>query len=860
MQTPTATYRIQLHAGFTFKDLDAILEYLHGLGISTIYASPLTQSFRGSTHGYDTINPLVIDPDIGTEKEWEALTKRLRSYGMNWLQDIVPNHMAFHSSNPWLYDVLKNGQNSPFHDFFDIDWEHPDPELHHRLMAPFLGDSLSACLEKGEIKLEPAADDQATAPDDPATQSNNQNFVLRYHDNVYPVDPSTLEPTATPFPPASLPSPAELVARQHYALTDSRLAATKINYRRFFTVNSLICLRMEDEKVFAKYHERLHAWYEKGLVQGLRIDHIDGLADPGAYTQRLKQLFGADCYIVAEKILQADEPLPAGWSLEGTSGYEFLFLVNQLLADQQGSRKLLAFYRQLVPATPHFEEIQITKKYDFLKTHMAGELDNLVRQLIGGFHFHQMRPDQAILKEALALLMACFPVYRVYPGENPLAGAEKSILESAFLKARQKDPTLTEAFTILQGLFETRSEGQNNPIARAFRTRLMQFTGPLAAKGIEDTAFYTFDPLISHNEVGDTPGIQGIGTEAFHERMSRRQSTLPLSLNATSTHDTKRGEDARIRLDLLTSIPDEWMAAVRTWQALNRRLIKEDQERQAPTLNDEYFIYQSLLGGLPPELAITDEFRDRFSQFLLKALREAKAETNWDTPDESYEENCLGFASALLKENSPFLQHFLPFADKIIQNAAIYSLSQLLIKLTAPGIPDIYQGAECWDLNFVDPDNRRPVDYDYRKALLKNIREHEKKGIPALFKFLSSQRATGAEKMFVIQKTLAYRNKHSKLFTEGEYLPLKTGPRVVAYLRRHEKDWLLVCVPLISMVEEKGRVMYIPSLDLPSLDLPASAPVNWKNEFTGETFQEGGPHLSKNLFAAFPVILLSGIT
>lgn len=860
MQIPSSTYRIQLHAGFNFADLEAILDYLHELGISTVYASPITRSVKGSMHGYDGTDPLTINPEIGTEEELARLAGILERYRMSWLQDIVPNHMAFADSNAWLTDVLEKGQDSEFYRFFDIDWDHPDALLNGRLMAPFLGDSTEACLQKGEIRLE----------------FTDKGFHFRYYESLYPVNAgsnSWIKQMWSGCPPEWPETPltteqalqavaffnqrpqllGELLELQHYALTPSCLAAVKIDYRRFFTVNSLICLRMEDEKVFSAFHESILSWYKKGYIQGLRIDHIDGLADPSEYFRRLKQFFGEDCYIVAEKILQADESLPADWSLEGTTGYEFLFLVNQLMTAQEGGRKILDFYKKLAPATSRYEDIQFEKKYDFLKKHMGGELDNLVDRLKNTRASRVGSDGRDQLKEAIAVLMASFPVYRVYPGDGPLPDDSRHIVEAAFARARQKAPSLQTVLNSLQEIVEGRGDHQRDHENLSFRIRLMQFTGPLAAKGIEDTAFYTYDTLLSHNEVGDTPGMNGIGIEDFHRKMLQRQASLPLSMNATATHDTKRGEDSRVRLNLLSALPEEWTAAVTRWRKINHSLVRPVNGRDAPTPNDEYFIYQSLLGGIPVELVITDGFRGRFRQYLIKALREAKTETNWEEPDEQYEKSCLDFADALLMHNSPFLKDFLPFAGRIIQKASIYSLSQLLIKLTAPGIPDIYQGTELWDLSFVDPDNRRPVNYDHRKYLLRELNNAARKGIPALLTFLAANKGSGVEKLFVIQKTLAYRREHPLVFIRGEYLPVRTHPNWIAYLRRHERDWLLVIVPLIRKEWDNVK-----SIGILSLDLPPQAPTRWRNEFTGHVFQEETLPMSAETFAGFPVMLLSG--
>jgi (1->4)-alpha-D-glucan 1-alpha-D-glucosylmutase len=856
MQPPSATYRVQLHAGFTFADLESILKYLHELGISTIYASPITKSVKGSMHGYDVTDPLTINPEIGKEEDLARLAGMLKERQMSWLQDIVPNHMAYTASNPWLLDVLKKGKDSEFHRFFDIDWNHPDPLLNGKLMAPFLGESAEACLQKGEIRLEFA----------------DNGFNFRYSDSLYPVSAESAATVVTAATAATLFNEqpqllGDLLGMQHYVLTHSRLAATKIDYRRFFTVNSLICLRMEEENVFSTFHETILSWYKKGYIHGLRIDHIDGLADPSRYIRRLKKLFGEDCYIVAEKILQADESLPADWQLEGTTGYEFLFLVNQLMTEKEGGRKIVDFYKELVPATPSYEQIQFAKKYDFLKTQMNGELDNLVVSLkktrVAGIE----SAGTEKLKEALAILMASFPTYRVYPDAGLLPETSRQVVEIAFARARKKDASLQTVLNSLQEIVEGTAQQRTSEVL-PFRIRLMQFTGPLAAKGIEDTAFYTYDPLLSHNEVGDTPAINGIGIEEFHQKMQQRQATLPLSLNATATHDTKRGEDSRIRLNLLSAFPEEWIAAVGRWRRINQSLIVQTDGQNAPTPNDEYFIYQSLLGGIPTNLFITDGFRERFCNYLIKALREAKTETNWEQPDERYEKSCLDFANALLMDHSAFLKDFLPFAARVIQQGSVYSLSQLLIKLTAPGIPDIYQGTELWDLSFVDPDNRRPVNYDHRKQLLRTLNSAASRGIPALMAFLEANKESGVEKLFVIQKTLAYRRDHPLVFIKGDYLPIRTHPHWIAYLRRHESDWLLVIVPLIRKEWDNVK-----SIGILTLDLPPQAPTRWKNEFTGHVSQEKTKPMetmsmetipmetmpmSAETFAGFPVVLLSG--
>ena len=785
----TSTYRVQLHRDFNFKKLKGLLEYLHELGISTLYASPITRAIKGSQHGYDVTDPGSVSPEIGTGQEMDDISRLLKKYKMTWVQDIVPNHMAFETSNPWVRDVLEKGRESGYYSFFDIE---PDPSdlLGNKLMLPFLGNTLTECLRRKEIKLDLLGG----------------RFIIRYFQQEYPVSASSEEwiRTIRPDSPAEQITsffnerPAilqELLDQQHYVLTHNHLAASYINYRRFFTINSLICLRMEDEKVFEAYHQQIRCWYDKGLIQGLRLDHIDGLAAPRQYVQRLRQSFGEDCYIVAEKILAAEELLPADWPLQGTTGYEFLGMTSQLLTDPDGFRQLKYFYREkIVPDMPEYKDLVFEKKDHYLLTHMGGELDNLVHRASPSL----LEADRAGFRNALAIFMSSFPVYRLY-------------LESG----------------------------------SPFLSRLMQFTGPLAAKGVEDTVFYVYNPLIGRNEVGDTPFVDGLTSSEFHQKMIVRRQQTPLSMNAGTTHDTKRGEDSRIRLCWLSSIPDEWIATVTRWREMNKRI--------APLPNDEYFIYQSLIGGFPPDMVLTGQFRTRFHNMLTKALREAKTTTDWDNPDEAYEKKCHDFVDVLLDTAKPFMEDFFPFVFKCIKQGARYSLSQLLLRLTAPGIPDIYQGSECWDLSFVDPDNRSPVDYTLRIQLLEQIQQAEKEGYSAVLELVSEHDRRGAGKLYTIYKTLAYRNAWPEVFTAGDYIPIDIPGAHLAYIRREGRRWALVVVPLIRIVD--NLVEQLP------ITLPAGAPARWINVFTGDVFQAEGLRVDlRGALDKFPIALLTAST
>ncbi len=568
--------------------------------------------------------------------------------------------------------------------------------------------------------------------------------------------------------------------------------------------------------------------------------------------------------MVAEKILTEEEAMPPDWPLQGSTGYDFLAAASQLLTDADGSRELLAFYREHVIRHPAYETIVFERKLDFLLRYMGGELDNLMDLLISLPNLRAATQDKGRLKEALAIWMAAFPAYRAYPDADGGSPGDNRLYITALGRARDRQPDLLPEFNFLAGLYDYNANhvtdhGDVNRKSAgiccgqqrlAFLSRLMQFTGPLAAKGIEDTSFYVYNPYIAHCEVGDTPRIAGIDTQAFHRRMQQRLATQRYSLNATTTHDTKRGEDSRIRLSVLGILPQEWISAVGRWRELHRSHIAVVKGRPAPSPNDEYLIYQALLGGFPEDGIVTDEFRERFSGYLTKALREAKAETNYDAPDEGYEKQCQDFAAALLAPDSLFLEDFVPFVFAIIRLSAVYSLSQLLLKTTAPGIPDIYQGAELWETSFVDPDNRRPVDFRLRATLLQEIKKAAAEGKEALLSFLHSHQQQGAGKLFTLHRVLECRNRLPALFAEGNYIPLQTHGPLLAYLRHHRRDWVLIAVPLIRFESSFPATV--------SLDLPPEAPDHWTNVFTGDAVATEGFCLQwPEGLTEWPVILLT---
>lgn len=897
MHVPSSTYRIQFHEGFTFNDMQRIVDYLHTLGVTTVYASPITQATPGSMHGYDVTDPHMINSELGNIDQFKSLTKDLHKKEIYWLQDIVPNHMAFHTMNFRLMDVLERGPESPYYNYFDIDWDHPDADLKGKVMVPFLGSELDTCIRQGELKL----------------AFSESGFSIKYLDTAYPLSLPAYATVATllergdrsntarsiikkmvaaasqanyetwqankreflaalyqlPDGVASIEDAVEkfngeteqireLLNKQYYHLCFWKETDRRINYRRFFTVNELICLRMEDKVVFDEYHTYLFKLLKEKLIYGFRIDHIDGLQDPARYTQDLRNLMGDGCYIIAEKILETKEEMPAHWPLQGTSGYEFLSFLNQLLTYRKGARELLRFYQELVPDIPPYRKLIFNSKRLILENYIAGEWQNLTHlfySLEQGQTFQRER-----IKEALGLFMLSLPVYRIYPDSIPLKGISLLTVHEAFDRALTAGEEYANELGYLRSLFTSApaTEIQKEQIL-GFLKRLMQFTGPLTAKGVEDTTFYIYHPLISHDEVGDSPSSLGMTVQRFHEKMLFRQATTPLSLNATATHDTKRGEDARVRINVLSRIPEVWQEKVREWLDINKTFRKTMDGRIVPQLNDEYFIYQSMLGGFPEDFQVTDEWIKRVQAFMNKALREAKVNTNWSEPDEAYERACEEFIENILKKDHVFLSSFVPFVKTVCEHAMVYTLSQTLIKLTAPGIPDIYQGCELWDLSFVDPDNRRPVDYDKRMQFLFQLVIQEQKGKEALFEYLKENREAGIEKLFITWKTLNFRRSNHQLFAAGDYIPLAVTGREIkaaAYARHTSDAWVIVVFPFGLVTHETTPAD--PDFSDQFIVLPERAPEHWLNLFTGETISAPNQIALSVAFRSFPVGLLVG--
>ncbi|MEH3112862.1 malto-oligosyltrehalose synthase [Pedobacter terrae] len=819
MHKPTSTYRIQFHKDFNFKSLDQIIPYLKELGIGTLYASPIFEAMPGSTHGYDVVNPLKINPEIGTEAELINISEKLKAAGISWLQDIVPNHMAFHPDNAWLMDVLQKGKASDFANFFDIDLQKGDG----RLMVPFLGEDLEEAIASQKIKLVAVKD----------------QYYLNYGESNWPVNAET----ATMLSKRNLDdinSDAEaltqLVQNQHYRLCNWQETNYNINYRRFFTVNALICLNMQHQEAFDRYHRYIFELIDKGIFQGLRIDHVDGLYNPEEYVQRLRKVVGKDIYIVVEKILEQGEVLPQTWKVQGTTGYDFLATVNNLLTNKAAEKPFNKLYQEVTGKKLDPAKLIYEKKSNILFKHMQGELDNLFENFLALKLDDFSTINQADLRMAFAEMLIAMPVYRYYNYRFPLAEEEATHVQN-LIKPILQHKKLAKAGELLIKIFLELPKKKNvdfNKKLSHFFQRCMQFTGPLMAKGVEDTAMFTYNRFIGHAEVGDAPDAFGMTMVEFHDEMHNRQHDWPFSMNGSSTHDTKKGEDVRARLNVLTDLTDEWTLLVQQLKKTFTALQEKNTAFKRLHDNDIYLVLQTIIGALPFHEDDDAEIENRLAEFIIKALRESKKRSDWANPDEDYENKLTEFSQLILTEPQESNRLIKNFLKRIADFAVINSLTQLTLKFTCPGIPDIYQGTELWDLSLVDPDNRRPVDFDNRTNLLASFDD------PVDFKKLLKERSSGKIKMWLTQTLLAIRKSEAEVFERGAYLPLqvqgKYSQHICAFARQYEQQWLITVVPLGFAKCCKNQNVTADNFDWEDTEvlLPNDAPLSWQNLLTAK--------------------------
>ncbi|HEY9230713.1 MAG TPA: malto-oligosyltrehalose synthase, partial [Blastocatellia bacterium] len=657
-----------------------------------------------------------------------------------------------------------------------------------------------------------------------------------------------------------------MLAQQWFQFTYWRVASKEINYQRFFNINELISLRMEDERVFEVVHRLVLRLLRDGKIHGLRSDHVDGLYNPTEYLERLRQR-APDAYLVVEKILELSEQLPARWPVEGSTGYDFLNYVNELFVDRRNEQRFQQIYSAFSGETLEYDELLYEKKKLIIERHLTGDLDNLTSVLKTISTTARDAIDLAweALMQAISEAAAVFPVYRTYVAGGEISEPERRHIEEAIEKAKVKNPTLERALDFLHQVllldYPDYIAEEHRALWLDFVMRFQQFTSPLMAKGLEDTAFYIFNRLVSLNEVGGNPGRFGMSVGEFHAALQRRAQSFPHTMNATATHDTKRGEDVRARINVLSEMPDEWQRHIERWHELNRPLKRSVQDEEVMRRNREYFLYQTLVGAWPFAGGADASFVERMKQYMLKAAREAKTHTFWLDNHAEYEAALLDFTEKVLTASPEFLESFTPFQKRVAHYGVFNSLSQVVIKLTAPGVPDLYQGTELWDLSLVDPDNRRGVDYERRRQLLGHLRDAAESNVAALADELLRSREDGRVKLFVTHRALQARRDHRELFEQGDYWPLRvTGQHadhVVAFARRQGEQLAVTIAPrlLASLVDEDELPLGEVWRDT-AVELPKDAPAAWRNLFTDESLNATKQLAIADALRRFPVALL----
>jgi (1->4)-alpha-D-glucan 1-alpha-D-glucosylmutase len=818
---PVSTYRLQVHGGFPLTAVRDIVPYLKRLGLGAVYTSPYFAAEPGSTHGYDITNHNEINPEAGGAEAHTAFTDAVRAAGMQHVVDFVPNHMGISTAtNPWWRDVLANGPAAPSAHFFDIDWNPFKTELRRKLLLPILGDQYGIVLERGELRLEFRDDQLRLTYFDHWLPINARHFPdLHRLPDLSPSEREALLSrfNGVPGQPKSFDALHELLEDQAYRLAYWRTASHEINYRRFFDVNTLAGLRVEDPDVFTSIHQLLARLVREGRVTGVRIDHPDGLFDPARYFEMLQDLAAESwgvprapgtrpLYVVAEKILSGRERLPSAWAAHGTTGYNFLNQVNGLFVQPANARRMRRVYAKVTGRTQTFDDLLYECKRLIMDTAMASELTVLAHTIdqIGEGNRRSRDFTLNSLRDMLAEVVACFPIYRTYVSNQGWAPDDRAALERAIVRARRRNPAMDSTmFDFFREVMFPRDPA-DVPVAGPdrrggyppadekeaaerlrFAMKFQQYTGPLQAKGLEDTAFYRHNVLLSLNEVGGDPSRFGVPSADFHEMNQLRRQEWPYEMIATSTHDTKLGEDVRARIDVLSEMPDEWEREVSKWMRLNKGARTIVDGEPAPDRNDEYRFYQVLLGAWPADVA-------RLQTYMTKSVKEGKEHSSWINPDETYETAIATFVERTLAgpEAVKFLPAFHAFQEHVARCGLLNSLSQVVLKIASPGVPDFYQGSELWDLNLVDPDNRRPVDFALRQqaldridALLAQPPATRGPGVTALLDHWKD----GTVKLLVTAAGLRLRSAEAALFLEGDYLPLDAettvDARVVAFAR-----------------------------------------------------------------------------
>ncbi|HFZ8993456.1 TPA: malto-oligosyltrehalose synthase [Citrobacter freundii] len=778
---PSATYRIQFRNGMTFDRAADLVPYLKQLGISHLYASPIFTATTGSTHGYDITDPNEVDPAIGGREGFDRMVNALRQAGIGLILDIVPNHMATSLENLWWRDVIEHGQKSRYARYFDIDWSRP-------LTLPFLGDTFEAELARGAITLQ--ADPVSGKP------------ALVYYDNAWPLNPESWAGQEDKLLACNDEKTiAALHQAQSWRLMSWREAAKDLSWRRFFEVTGLVGVRVEDEAVFDDTHRLILELVHAGVVDGLRIDHIDGLADPLGYLQRLRQAAGPQCYITVEKILAKGESLPAEWPVSGTTGYEFIASLAEVLVDDDNIAGLQHIYDETTGGAADRQSELRDAKGLMVDRNFAGEFTTLLNLAETLARQNDVGVERESIHHALRELLIAFPVYRTYGTPEGLTPADITLLHRVIGKVNmQEDPPDATALNMIIRILTGEVAEEGRDAAALFRTRFQQLTGPLMAKSVEDTLFFRQNMGLALNEVGADPAPRAFSLARFHQEMRIRLASQPDALLGTSTHDTKRGEDARARLYTLTEAPQQWAECLTRWRQMNQTHVRFLNDGTAPDAADTWMLYQALAGVWPATLSPEDSsglkaLEERFLGFVEKALREAKQRTDWLDNNESYESVVLRYAQHMLSsDNTLFLRDFSTSLQPFVRAGLINSLSQTVIKLTAPGVPDIYQGSEGLNFSLVDPDNR--LEPDFRQLA------HYLESEDAACFFNEEHWRTGRLKQHVTATLLRLRQQHSQLLQYGDWLALKVSgareDKLIVYARVWNDEVMIVAVPRLT--------------------------------------------------------------
>lgn len=985
LRIPLATYRLQFNAGFRFSHAREILSYLHDLGISDIYASPYFRARPGSQHGYDILDQNSLNPEIGGEEEYGELVEELKRWRMGQILDIVPNHMCIEGEgNAYWMDVLENGPSSRYAGFFDIDWHPIKKELDNKILIPILGDQYGTVLENGELRLsfeegsffvfyydhrlpvipksyrhililglealECELGDQAPqfqefmsiitslghlppvtaqAPEMVAERYREKEVVKRRLWSLYQnsgavrefIDRNVAIFNGRKGDPRSFDPLDALIRDQVYRISHWRVATEEINYRRFFDINSLGAIRMEESSVFQQTHRLILRLVEEGSVSGLRVDHADGLRDPEEYFNRLQAacfirmyvdtlgvqgIRGEDrhdpeetvrktyervvaidpsCkpfYVVGEKILLKSETLPENWRVFSTTGYDFANQVNGLFIETSNARAFESLYTRFLQHRVDFNDAVYEKKKLVMLVSMSSEINTLGHYLNRLSEQNRHTRDFTLnsLIKAITEVIACFPVYRTYINGFDIAERDRQYIESAVGRAKRQNPAISASVfdfvrDVLQLHFHDTLFEEQKSAWLDFVMRFQQITGPVTAKGVEDTAFYLYNRLVSLNEVGGSPERFGITLEAFHGKNLRRCKGRPLAMLATSTHDTKRSEDVRARINVLSEIPERWREGISRWSRQNRRHKSIVDDTPSPSRNEEYLIYQTLVGTWPlhgPRDGEFVTFRARIQEYMLKAIREAKVHTSWISPNTPHEEAMARFIDAILtpSRHNAFLSDFGSFQKMTAACGMFNSLSQTLLKITSPGIPDFYQGSELWDFSLVDPDNRRPVDFLLRRRMLKELLAREAQDGPReTARGVVARRRDGGIKLHLTCKALGFRRANRTLLEYGRYLPLTVEgefrEHVCAFERSLDGCSVLVVAPRFFtrlLADSDALPLGMEVWQDTRIILPPDAAArSYRDVFTGETpkqcWEEGGPSLALgDVLSLYPVALL----